>query len=143
MSKIITIARSDFASGNRFGNKEGKGADSGRLVFGARRRSGFIKSQSKGSAKIGFNAAGFILAAIIVSLGSFYLFQVNDLATKGYEIKEVENEIKELKKINAENKIKEVELRSMYNIERSTEELNLVSSDDVSYLEINGPVAMK
>ena len=48
-----------------------------------------------------------------------------------------------LKKENEQEKIKEVELRSMRNIEKSIENLNLVSSNEVSFLEINGPVAMK
>lgn len=97
---------------------------------------------SRGSVKIGLTGIGFILAAIILVCGAFYLYQVNDLATKGYEVKDLENKIDDLKKENEKYKIHEVELKSMYNIEKATEDLDLVGSTDISYLEINGPVAM-
>jgi len=99
--------------------------------------------RKKGSAKIGFMSAILILVAVVVVSGAFYLYQVNDLATKGYEMREVENGIRELKKINERNRIREVELKSMYNLEKTTQDLNMVNSDEISYLEINGPVAMK
>lgn len=97
----------------------------------------------KGSVKIGTTGIIFILAATIIFCGACYLYQVNDLAAKGYEIREIENQIEDLRKSNESYKIKEVELKSMYNIEKSTQDLNLVNSSDVSYLEIKGPVAMK
>lgn len=86
---------------------------------------------------------GFVIFAAIVALGAFYLYQVNDIATKGYEIKEAENRIKEIEKESEKLQIKEVELKSMYNIEKSTENLNLVSSKDITYVVVNNSVAMK
>ena len=80
---------------------------------------------------------------MILLLGSFYLYQVNDLATKGYEIRDIENEIKNLKADNEKNKIKEVELKSMHNIEKIAEDLNLVSSKNSTYVNLNSPVAMR
>lgn len=85
----------------------------------------------------------FMLAIALIALGAFYLYQVNTIATKGYEIKEVESRIQELQKENQKLEIREVELKSMYNIEKSMDNLNLVSSPNVSYIELDGPVAMK
>lgn len=85
----------------------------------------------------------FALAFLIVIMGSFYLYQVNDLATKGFDIRDLEKQIQDLEKDGKQMQIKEVELRSMYNIEKSTGELNLVNPSNVTYLEVNGPVAMK
>lgn len=85
----------------------------------------------------------FFLAFILATTGSFYLYQVNDLATKGYEMKEAEGRIKELEKESKRMEIKEVELRSMYNIEKSTKELDLVNAQNITYIEMNSPVAMK
>jgi hypothetical protein len=107
----------------------------------------FIRSKriisGRGSAKIGFMGMFLILASVIVISGALYLYQVNDLAGKSYEVKEIEDEIDNLKKDNEKNKIKEVELKSLYNIEKTTEDLNMVGAKEISYLEINGPVAMK
>ena len=101
------------------------------------------RAAGQGSVKMGFMGAIFILTIVVIILGAFYLYQVNDLATKGYDIKEIENEIQGLKKTNEMNKIKEVELKSMYNLEKATENLDMVSARDITYLEIGGPVAMK
>jgi hypothetical protein len=101
------------------------------------------KYQAKGSVKVGLSQSIFVLFSILAVSGAYYLYQVNDLASKGYEIRAIENQIAELQKESKKMKIKEVELKSMYSIEKATENLDLVSSSNVSYLEINGPVAMK
>ena len=97
----------------------------------------------KGSVKV--KAAGmiFVFAFTMAAATVFYLYQTNDLTNKGYEMKDIEKEIQQLKKENEKNKIKEVELRSMYNIEKTAKDLNLVSSSEISYLEIDQAVAMK
>lgn len=102
-----------------------------------------VGSVPKGSSKIGFLSLVFVLAAAIFASGAVYLYEVNDLATKGYEIKDMEKRIQELEKENKKMQIKEVELRSMYNIEKSTQDLNLVNPPEVSYIEMNNSVAMK
>lgn len=92
---------------------------------------------------VGVKKTGLALVAAVILFGAFYLYQVNNLATKGYEMKEVESHIQKLQSDSQRLKIRETELRSMYNMEKATQELNLVNSRSVSYLEINGPVAMK
>ena len=101
-----------------------------------------IYAETKAVSKLGSASYVFALIFAVISAGAFYLYQVNDLATKGYEIKEIENRINELQKESKKMKIKEVELRSMYNIEKATENLDLVNASNVSYLEMNSPVAM-
>ncbi|MFZ2192913.1 MAG: hypothetical protein WAV31_01600 [Candidatus Moraniibacteriota bacterium] len=103
-----------------------------------------IKEAGKrGSIKIGLAGAGFLTVAFVVFFSAFYLFQVNDLAMKGYEIKEVETKIANLKKDNDKMQIREMELRSMYSVEKVAPEFNLVSPVNVSYLELNDLVALK
>lgn len=91
----------------------------------------------------GIRSSALVLAAALILAGAIYLYQVNTIVSKGYEIKEVENKIQDLQKESQNLKIKEVELKSMYNIEKSMEELNLVISSSISYVETDGPVAMK
>ena len=98
---------------------------------------------ASGSTKISLVALSFILAAAVIFSGAFYLFQVNSIATQGFEIKKIENTVQDAEKENKKLKIKEIELKSMYNIEKTTQEFNLVSPEDISYVEIDGPVAMK
>jgi len=83
-----------------------------------------------------------VLAAILFS-GLFYLYQVNDLATKGFEIKEAESRIESLQEERKKLKIKETELKSMYNLEREIKDMNLVNCSNISYIEYSSPLAMK
>ncbi len=112
--------------------------------------SGFYLSGQKGgldnyagNARVGVVSVASLVLIIFFLSGFIYLYQVNDLATKGFEIKEIENKIQSLEENGKKLKIKETELKSMHTIERDVEGLNLVSSKDVSYVEINGPIALK
>jgi hypothetical protein len=68
---------------------------------------------------------------------------VNDLAVKGYDIRELENKISELNKENKQMQIHEMELRSMYVIEKSAQDFNLVSPVNISYVEVGSTVALR
>lgn len=85
----------------------------------------------------------FILLFAAVILGFFYLYQVNDLTAQGFEARFLEKKIQDLEKESKKMKIREVELRSMYSIEKSTQELNMTNPQNVTYLEMEGPLAMK
>ncbi|MFA5993998.1 MAG: hypothetical protein WC823_03495 [Parcubacteria group bacterium] len=107
---------------------------------------GFLSTKNAFSAgRVELNWMALVLTVIIgiFFCGAFYLYQVNNIATKGYEIRDLENRIQDLDKESKKMEIREVELKSMYNIEKASQELNLVNSGEVSYIEINGPVAMK
>ncbi|MDP1833353.1 MAG: hypothetical protein U0944_02490 [Candidatus Moranbacteria bacterium] len=128
-------------------NKSAKGPDRARM----RKTSAFLggvfsangKIGTAGRAEINLMSLVFAIALGACVCGAFYLYQVNDIATKGYEIRELEGKIQELDKESKRMEIHEVELRSMYNIEKASQDLNLVNSGEVTYVEINGPVAMK
>lgn len=102
-----------------------------------------IGSGEKGSIRIGLAGAGFLIIFFLIFSSAFYLFQVNDLAVKGYDIRDLENRISELDKENKQMQIHEMELRSMYVIEKSAQDFNLVSPVNVSYVEINNTVAIR
>lgn len=146
MSRIITANRI------RFGNE--RGLFSPREKNGAKITRSKILSMEKGKEKsivqsfsgaseIGSLFASVSVIVLVLLFGAFYLWEVNDLATKGFEIRDLEKQIQELAKNNKRMQIREVELKSMYNIEKSSRDLNLVSPQNITYLEINGPVAMR
>ena len=101
------------------------------------------KAFETGSAQLNLVSLVFVVAMGVLTCGAFYLYQVNDIATKGYEIRKLESQIQDLSKESKKMEIREVELRSMQNIEKASQDLGLVNSDEVSYVEINGPVAMR
>ena len=96
-----------------------------------------------GGARVSLLSACFFLITGMVALGACYLYQVNDLATKSYEMKDMETRIQELQKEGKKMQIKEIELRSMYNLEKATENLELVNAQNVTYVEMKSPMAMK
>jgi cell division protein FtsL len=85
----------------------------------------------------------FLLVVLICILGVCYIFEVNSVATQGYKIRELERQLQELKDNQEKLKIKEAELRSMYNIEQNSKGLDMVAPKDVSYMQLPGDVAMK
>jgi len=101
------------------------------------------QSESAKNDQSGFTAACFLLCTVIIMAGAFYLYQVNDLATKGYEIRDVQNQIADLSQKNKDMQIKEVELESMYNIEKATNNLDLINAQNVSYMEMDSSMAMR
>jgi cell division protein FtsL len=120
MSRFLTITSSSSAN------------------FGERKKTVNIQTM-----KVGSITLNFLLAILICMLGVFYIFEVNSIATKGYEIKKMETQIGELKRQNENLKIQAAELKSMYSIEEKTKDLNMVAPKDVSFLSLPGNVAMK
>lgn len=93
--------------------------------------------------KVGHITATFMLGFLICVIGVAYIFQVNRVATMGYEIRKQENQIEELKQQNERLKIKAAELKSIYNIETGKAEMEMLKPTEVSYVEVQNPVAMK
>lgn len=79
---------------------------------------------------------------LVFIVGISYIVQINRLATMGYEIKEREKEIKSLHRENETLKIQATELKSMHNLELEKEEMKLRKPQEVSYIEIEEPVAL-
>jgi hypothetical protein len=117
--------------------------NSSKILSMSGKKASKAEQKQEGSSKMPSLALTSMLVFLILLAGTFYLYQVNDLATKGYEIRDIENQIQTLEKDSKKMKIKEVELRSMYNIEKSTQELNLISPQNVTYVEMDSSVAMK
>ncbi|HLM84306.1 MAG TPA: hypothetical protein VK254_03810 [Candidatus Bathyarchaeia archaeon] len=108
------------------------------VVFAERK-----KAIKKNPAKAGKIAWSFLLVILICVSGVFYIFEVNNVATQGFKIRELEKQVQDLKNSNGNLKIKEAQLRSMYNIEERTKDLDMTAPKDVSYMMLPGNVAMK
>lgn len=65
-----------------------------------------------------------------------YLMQINLTATKGYEIKDLENKLNQLQADNKKLNLSYIELQSMANILEQVSKLNLVATEN---LEIINP----
>lgn len=101
------------------------------------------KTNTKKKSIKGFINSGVLVFALLLVSGGIYLYSINSSAVKGYQVRQVEKEIQELKKENDNLRIKEAELKSLYRIEESSKNLNMEDLKNVSYIEQTGNVAMK
>jgi hypothetical protein len=101
------------------------------------------KQKTTPAARDSFGTGVFWMAFCIICATAFYLFQVNNIAIKSYEVRDAENKVQYLQKESQKLKIRETESKSMYTIEKATENLNLINASSVSYVEMKGPMAMK
>jgi len=94
--------------------------------------------------QVGSKGAVIIFFAFILIVSLLYLFQVNSLATKGYEIKDLEEKAAELRAKNKALELQITELRSTERITREIKNLDMVAVARVEYLKANGTsVAIK
>lgn len=101
------------------------------------------KTNTKKKSIKGFINSAVLIFSIILISGVAYLYSINSSAVKGYQVKQIEKEIQELKKENENLKIKEAQLKSLYHIEESSKNLNMGDLKNISYIEESGSVAMK
>jgi len=78
------------------------------------------------------------MVALIVIFTIFYLCQTNNLATKGYKIKNLEDKVAELREKNKKFELEIAELRSTERITKEVENLKMVSVARVEYLQADG-----
>jgi len=89
----------------------------------------------------GFINPVFIVLACTVFSGVFYVYSINQTATRGIAIGQIEKEIAKEKNENESLKIKEAEVKSLYHIEDVSKTMDMVSSQNVIYLEESPTVA--
>lgn len=82
-----------------------------------------------------------ILVVVVAIFGISYLVQINSVATKGYQIEELENKITELKEEQADLELEALSLQSMGTVKEKVDELGLVAIGEADYLQPT-PVAL-
>lgn len=84
--------------------------------------------------KSGFAKTKILIAVFALIICIAYLGVINISAVKGFEIREVENKITELKKENKRLQIQVAELTSSYNIKDGVGGLNMVEAENIVYI---------
>jgi len=91
--------------------------------------------------KIGLKTVNIVIVVLIAVVGISYLVQVNDLATKGYQIEELENRITELQQEGADLELNVLSLQSMGTVKERVDDLGMVLAGESDYLQPT-PVAV-
>ncbi len=87
---------------------------------------------------VGPVALCFISIFILCLLSLFYLAQANQTATKGYEIRALEDQLETLREEQKKLELKAAELQSVRNVEEGSRQLNMVPVEKVVYLTPGG-----
>lgn len=85
--------------------------------------------------KINSMILSLIIVCLIILSGTFYLIQVNKVATKGYQIRDFEQQIKELEENNKKLATEKIKLESNVEIEKRIANLGMVRVNSIDYVE--------
>lgn len=75
-----------------------------------------------------------ILLSLIVILGLTYLFVINSLSTKGYEIKKLQSQLNQLESEQKSLQVQASNLQSIDHIQQTAKLLNFVPATNVTYV---------
>lgn len=73
---------------------------------------------------------------LVISLFCFYIFQINGLTSKNYQIKKFQDKIKELSVENENLEIQLTKLNSLASIENLVSNFNFEKVDKIHYIQI-------
>ena len=92
-----------------------------------------LKKQSfwKKFQRFNFN---IIILGLIILISFLYVVQVNSVAAKGFEIKDLEESIEALKDGNKDLELKVAKLQSRGYIKKEIQKLNMVAVSNVDYV---------
>jgi len=79
-----------------------------------------------------------IAIALILTMGTLYLVQVNRATTKGYQIRDLEKKIQAIEDSNRKVQLEVAELQSLDSVEERIKELGMVPVSNVKYIKTPG-----
>lgn len=103
-------------------------------------RIGVKKKATKTTMHVGRISIAVITVTIMFLLGLFYILQVNEVSTMGYEINTNDEQINTLEGREKELKVEEAKLRALRGLEQEVEKLNY---NDVERIEYTSPVDLE
>ena len=75
-----------------------------------------------------------LVLAALVAVGIDYVWQISQVSTQGYNLKDLERQVSILEKQNEKLSFEMAELNSMARIESAAKSLGMVKSDSIVYL---------
>ncbi|OIP23306.1 hypothetical protein COX95_04120 [bacterium CG_4_10_14_0_2_um_filter_33_32] len=104
---------------------------------------GIRKSAYMPQVKVGKRSLGFITIVLFLVLSLFYLTQANQIATKGYQIRELELKKAQALEKQESLKIEAARLRSIKEIQNSASSSQMVPASEINYIFPDKSVAKK
>ena len=89
---------------------------------------------------INYKAFNTVVFGSLIVIFLFYLIQINSLATKGYIISELEQDLLSLKKRSSTLEAQVLTLQTTNGMGERLEDLGMVTTANVEYLKVKQPV---
>lgn len=94
----------------------------------------FYIEQQKKRAQNGKTSLNVLIFSVILIAGFIYLWQMNILVSQDYKLSSYQKELKELQDQNKKLQTAIAQLQSLPKLQESTQNLNLLSVENISYL---------
>lgn len=88
--------------------------------------------------KINFQLVNRILAGMIVISGVYYVVSINDLAIKGFVLRDKKVQLENLQEDNNQTELAIAKFESYENIEKRAIEMNMVKVSKIEYINVSG-----
>lgn len=86
----------------------------------------------------------YLVMILICAMGLLYIFQTNDITTKGYDVEKYEKKLSNLQKENQKMAVELADLKSMDNFGDKINRFSAISYKDITYITSSSSiVAMK
>lgn len=89
----------------------------------------------RASVSTSVNKINIVMIALILGFGLTYLFLVNNLGTKGYEIRKLELQLRKLEDEQKQLQIQASDLTSIEKLQSEAQKLNYIPATGVTYLK--------
>ncbi len=108
----------------------------------------YLKSKSKKEPKKSeldrkLKFVNIFLVAVIAILGSCYVALTNDLTIKGIEVRALKSDYSSLTEKNRSLNVRANSLRAHQNVAQRTQDLKMVSVDNVNYIKVPADILAK
>ncbi len=76
------------------------------------------------------------MICLLIGMGVFYLAEINQVSTLGFRLRTLQDEVNQLKVSNEKLEIEAAQMKSMERIKSLSEELGLISTGEILYLDL-------
>lgn len=84
-----------------------------------------------------------LIGAFIVGLTATYLFQVNSISAKGFQVRDLQKQIADIRDYNDKLQLQLIDLKSSPEITGKIKNLNMVPAEKVAYYDAAGELVAR
>lgn len=98
------------------------------------KRASMIQAKHGGAHAASAHVAVVVILALLLVSAGLYVYSVNRSSVQGYAMRTHENELKQLKKINVELRVREAEAKSLTRVEAGSADLRMEKAEITTVL---------